>query len=142
MTVARVLEVEVGDRDNRPWLSLLLGIAVAGAVYLRFVGLGPSMHGPLHDAGVMDPFCGGTRATYVLLRGDVVGAWSWNPLVPVLAVVFCFLVVRLAVGIVARRWVDVSLPRRVWLPIVAVALVALQVNQQLQAHRLINVVPV
>ncbi|WP_255566742.1 DUF2752 domain-containing protein [Iamia sp. SCSIO 61187] len=89
----------------------------------------------------MDPLCGGTRATYVLVRGDVAAAWSWNPLVPLLAAAAVVLVVRFVVGLVAHRWLAVQLPRRVWLALSAAVLVVIEVNQQLQAERLMEAVP-
>jgi hypothetical protein len=131
------------DRHDRaPWLTGLVGLGLVGALYLRAFGLpGTDLHGPLHRIGVMDPFCGGTRATYLLVRGDLVGAWSWNPLVPLLAIGSAALIARLVVGLATHRWVTVSLPRRAWLASMTALLVVIEVNQQLQADRLINVVP-
>lgn len=128
--------------DHAPWLTGLVGLALLGALYLRAFGLpGADLHGPLHRAGVMDPFCGGTRATYLLVRGDLVGAWSWNPLVPLLAIAAAAIIARLFVGLCTHRWLTVSLPRRAWLVSIAALLVVIEINQQLQADRLMNVVP-
>lgn len=89
----------------------------------------------------MDPFCGGTRATYVLVRGDVLGAWSWNPLVPLLTAATAVLVVRFVLGLTTHRWLTVDVPRRAWFGLVAAVLLVVEVNQQLQAERLMEVVP-
>lgn len=134
--------VQIEPRDNAPSLMALVLLAVAGAAWLRLAGLpGADLHGPLHRLGIMDPFCGGTRATYLLVRGDLLGSWSWNPLVPLLAVGLLAVVTRFVVGRLSGRWVNLHLPRRIWFPIAVVALIVLEVNQQIQADRLINVVP-
>ncbi|WP_307812377.1 DUF2752 domain-containing protein [Phycicoccus sp. CSK15P-2] len=76
----------------------------------------------LATTGLYCPACGGTRATYDLLHGDLAGAFARHPLVPVLVVVAAAL---LALRLV-RRWRP-SLPAPaypVWFP-VAIALVAL-----------------
>lgn len=130
------------DEDRAPWLIGVVGLGTLGAVYLRTFGLpGADLHGPLHRVGIMDPFCGGTRATYVLVRGDIGAAWSWNPLVPLLAIATVVAVVRFAVGLSTHRWLTVDLPRRAWLTFVAGVLAIVEVNQQLQAERLMEVVP-
>lgn len=134
--------VRVETKDNAPWLVGLLVLGIAGAAWLRVLGLpGADLHGPLHRMGIMDPLCGGTRATYLLVRGDVIGAWSWNPLVPLLAVGVLAVVVRTAIGHLAGRWANLHLPRRMWVSAVVLGFVVLEVNQQLQADRLINVIP-
>ena len=130
-------------QDHAPWLTGLVGLGLLGGLYLRAFGLpGADLHGPLHRAGIMDPFCGGTRATYVLMRGDLVGSWSWNPLVPVLAAAALVVISRCLVGLTTHRWLTIDLPRRGWVAIVAATLVVVEVNQQLQAERLMDVVPV
>ncbi len=134
--------VQWGSRDGAPWLSGIFVVLVLGAIWLRVAGL-PSadLHGPLHFVGIMDPFCGGTRATYMLVHGDVGAAWSWNPLVPLLAVAMTVVLVRLVTGLARGRWLNVGVSRRVWLTATVVGMVVLEVNQQLQADRLMNVVP-
>lgn len=123
-----------------PWLAPVLMLGIAGALYLRVFGLpGADLHGPLHRAGIMDPFCGGTRATYLLVRGDVAGAWSWNPLVPLLAVAGAMVLARLIVGLVSRRWVTIGGSRRMWIVAIGSLLAIIEVNQQLQAQRLMEV---
>lgn len=132
----------VESRDNAPWLIAVAAMAVVGAGWLRVAGL-PSadLHGPLHQVGIMSPTCGGTRATYLLVRGDLLGAWSWNPLVPLLAIGILAVVTRFVVGRLSGRWLNVRLPRRVWAGVAALGFIALEVNQQVQADRLINIIP-
>ena len=89
----------------------------------------------------MDPFCGGTRATYVLAQGDVSGAWSWNPLVVLLAAAVLLALGRVVVGVTTQRWVNIYLPPRYALGGVALVLVIVEVNQQLQADRLMTLTP-
>lgn len=128
--------------DRMPWLTALLGIGILGGLYLRIFGLpGRDLHGFLHRAGVMDPFCGGTRATYLLVRGRLVETWSWNPLVPLLAFGAVVIFVRIVLGLTTNRWLQVSLSRRAWVLGVSALLVIIEINQQLQAERLMEVVP-
>lgn len=134
--------LRLDSQDHAPWLTGLVGIGLLGSLYLRAFGLpGADLHGPLHRAGVMDPFCGGTRATYVLVRGDLVGAWSWNPLVPLLAAAAVTLIGRFLCGLTTHRWLTVELPRRAWLAAFVALLAIVEVNQQLQAERLIEALP-
>ncbi len=137
---AGVVRVEL--QDDAPWLIALGALATVGAAWLRVAGLPRAdLHGPLHKMGIMDPFCGGTRATYLLVRGDLLSAWSWNPLVPLLAVGVMAVIVRFIVGRVSGRWVSLRVPRRAWVGAAVVGFAVLEVNQQIQADRLISAVP-
>ncbi|MGW5440736.1 DUF2752 domain-containing protein [Nocardia asteroides] len=103
------------------------------------------LHGPLHRIGIMDPFCGGTRATYLLLTGDVGESIHYNPGVLALAGVVVVVLVRGAVGVLTGRWLHLTLrprQRRVLLIVVAVAAVALWVRQQVNADLLTQPWPV
>jgi len=134
--------VRLESHDGLPWLVGLAVVGVLGALALRWFGLpGIDIHGPFHRNGIMDPFCGGTRAAFVLTRGDLVGAWSWNPLVVLMAAAVLLVLARAAVGWMTKRWVNVYLPRRYAFGGLAVLLVIIEVNQQMQAERLMNVVP-
>ena len=135
--------VRLETEDHAPWLLVIAAITLLGGVWLRVRGLpGADLHGPLHRAGIMDPLCGGTRATYLLVRGDVAAAWSWNPLVPLLALAITAVVIRFIVGRLGGRWVNVYAPRRVWFVALVAGAVVLEINQQMQADRLTSVVPV
>lgn len=130
------LSLEADDR-HRAW-TIAAGLYVAGAIVLAAVGLPPlDWHSPLHYVGIMDPACGGTRATYALAHGDLVTAWRYNPGVPVLAVVMLAAAVRAIAGRVTGRWLTLSgVPRRWALLIGLGLLVALEINQQLHADLL------
>jgi hypothetical protein len=127
------IQVTLDDHDrNRP----LLALAVAGAgvaVALAIFGLpARDLHGPLHRSGIMDPFCGGTRALRLAARGDFAASLWWNPLSLVLLVGAVAHLARTAYGLVCQRWLNVSLgwrDRRVWL-VVGIAMVALEIRQQ------------
>jgi hypothetical protein len=135
-----ILSIDATDRW--PWLAPIVGLGLVGALYLRVVGLpGADLHGPLHRAGIMDPLCGGTRATLMLVRGDIVASWSWNPLVPLLAVACLAILIRLVVGLATGRWVTLGGSRRWWTTGTIALLLVIEINQQLQAQRLIDVVP-
>jgi len=113
----------------------LLPVAVAGllaAAALAVVGLPPvDLHGPLHHLGVMDPFCGGTRALRLTARGDLIGAWRWNPLSPLLAAGAAAYLTRTGVGLATGRWLNlrVATDRRLWIPLL-LAIGTLEIRQQ------------
>ncbi|WP_255566751.1 DUF2752 domain-containing protein [Iamia sp. SCSIO 61187] len=131
--------VALASADRARWLLVLGAAAVLGAIGLRVGGL-PKFDpgGPLHSAGIPCPFCGGTRGTLALANGDVGVAWSWNPVVPLLAILVVAVIVRAVVGRLTGRWVEVFVPRKFVLGAAMVGLVALQVNQSLQAERLLG----
>lgn len=131
--------VALAPVDRARYLLVLGAVAILGALALRVGGL-PKLDpgGPLHSAGIPCPLCGGTRATLTLARGDVAAAWSWNPVVPLLAVLVAVVIVRAVLGRLTGRWVEVSMPRKLILGVGIVGLVALQVNQSLQADRLLE----
>ena len=115
------------------WTLLTLGVAVIAALLAI---LGPpqfDLHGPLHRLGVMDPLCGGTRSVYLTLHGRLREALHYNPAGPALVVLASAVLARAAVGRVSGYWLRVHLSRRVGVAAVAVALIALDVNQQLHA---------
>lgn len=131
--------VGLASVDRARYLLPLSAAGVFGALGLRLGGL-PKVDpgGPLHSAGIPCPFCGGTRATLALANGHFAAAWSWNPLVPLLAGLVVAVIARAVVGRLTGRWVEVFVPRRLMLGAVALALVALQVNQSFQADRLLG----
>lgn len=132
--------------DRLQWLTISALVLSVGAAALRVVGVPTvDLHGPLHYIGIMDPFCGGTRATYLLLAGDVSESIRYNPGVPALAGVVVVVLVRAAFGVLTGRWLHMTLRprlRRVLLIVVAVAVVALWVRQQVNADLLTQPWPV
>ena len=117
--------------ENPLWTRIALcGLAIA--VLLAVFGLPPvDLHGPLHYLGVMDPLCGGTRSVYLTLHGHLREALRYNPAGPVLVVAALAVLFRAAAGRLTGYWVRVHLPRWLAIAVAVVALVALEVNQQL-----------
>lgn len=128
--------------DRHWWLTALAAAAVAVAAAMAIVGLPPvDLHGPLHRAGIMDPFCGGTRAARYTAQGRLDEAWRYNPLSILVVLGGVAAIVRAIVGITARRWLILSVAwtprrRRIALATVLLLLVALEVRQQLRADLL------
>jgi hypothetical membrane protein len=130
------------DQDGAAQFTLLAAALVVGAVALRLIGVPPvNIHGPLHFIGVMDPLCGGTRATFLLMSGDLGGAAEYNPLVFPLSIAVLGLLARAAAGLLTGRWLGVSLrlvSRRVLQAAAVLVLVAVEVRQQLNADLLMQ----
>lgn len=93
-------------------------------------------------AGVMDPLCGGTRATRYTAQGEWALAWKYNPLGILTVIGAAGLTIRAVIGLSARRWLTVHVTwtprrRRVSITILVALLVVLEVRQQLRAEMLI-----
>ena len=118
-----------------PWLALV-GLIAAGSMAVW--GLPPvDLHGPLHRFGVMDPLCGGTRATRALARGDLATALRFNPIVVLLPIGVAAVMLRAAVGYRTGRWVHVRVRKSPALvAILVAATAALWLRQQLNADLL------
>ncbi|MGH9116995.1 MAG: DUF2752 domain-containing protein [Acidimicrobiales bacterium] len=131
-------------QDPFPAASALAVGGAALAVVLAVAGLPPvDLHGPLHYAGIMDPLCGGTRATRLLALGRVADAWRYNPGMFALAAWGGWRLARMGVAAVTGRWPTVRVG---WSPgskiLVVVMVAGLQVNQQLHAELLMSTAPV
>ncbi|WP_460888390.1 DUF2752 domain-containing protein [Promicromonospora xylanilytica] len=119
-------------------------LSLTAAALLATFGLPPvDLHGPLHLVGIMDPFCGGTRAARYAAQGNLVEAWRYNPLSIVIVYGALAAVARAGVGLVTRRWLTLTArwtsARRRWVIVVAlVLLVSLEVRQQLRADLLME----
>lgn len=129
-------------RDRHRVLTVGGVVGLALAIVMAIWGLPPiDLHGPLHRIGIMDPFCGGTRAAYFTMRGDWDRAWTYNPL-GILAVAAALLVtMRLITGWLTRRWATVTIRwtprgRTVAVTLGIVLLAVLEVRQQLRADLL------
>ncbi len=106
-----------------------------GALALAVWGLPPwDFHGPLHRFDVMDPLCGMTRAVRFAATGQLGTAWRYNPGAFLLAGFALICVPRTIAGAVFGHWWAARLgPKRLWITIGIVAIVALEINQQLHA---------
>ena len=140
--MTRFVGVRIERADRHWWLTAgaLLALAIAGT--MAVFGLPPiDLHGPLHKVGIMDPFCGGTRAARYTAQGDLAQAWRYNPLSILIVIGAALAILRSAIGLVARRWVTIALAwtptRRRWtIGVVVALLVVLEIRQQLRADLL------
>lgn len=136
----RLLETAWTDSDKwRPAFWVVLGCG-AVALAMAIFGLPPiDLHSSLHDRGIMDPFCGMTRATRFFARGDLASAWRYNPGSYALALAAGLVVVRWFVGTFTGRWLTVRvLNRRAAAAFALLLFVALEVNQQSNAQLLMG----
>ncbi len=125
------------DRDTQPAWTGIAAVTLLGAGLLAVVGLPTAdLHGPLHYLGVMDPLCGGTRSVYLTMQGRLSEAVGYNPAGPIVLAAAVIMVARAVVGQLFHRWLSIRIPSQILLPVALVALVALEVNQQLHADLL------
>ncbi len=119
-------------------------VGLAAAIAMALVGL-PSvdLHGPLHHLGIMDPLCGGTRAARLTAQGNFTAAWKYNPLGVLATLAAGGALVRLAIGVLGRRWLNIQVawtPRRIRiaLALLLVASILLEIRQQGRADLLLK----
>ena len=133
--------------DRHDEMRLVTGVGAAGlviAVLMAVFGLPPiDIHGPLHHLGIMDPLCGGTRAARLTAQGHLAAAWRYNPLGILATAAAACAVVRLAIGLVSRRWINLRVAwttnrARILLIVAAVAFIALDIRQQGRADLLMR----
>ncbi len=138
------LAISVDRHDGMRWVTIIGAAGLSAAVAMALLGLPPvDLHGPFHRIGIMDPFCGGTRAARLTARGDLAEAWTYNPLGIAATFTAAASVVRLSIGLLERRWINVAVA---WTPllsrsvlIVAILLLAaLEVRQQGRADLLLG----
>lgn len=114
----------------------IVGLVLSAAVAV--LGLPPvGLHLPTHDLGIMMPTCGATRAVARAAAGDLLGAWRFNPLGPVLVIGAWGCVAREVVGRGTGWWTNVQValsPAGRWT--LGAAVLALVVRQQLHAATL------
>lgn len=137
-----LLRITLERRDRHWWLTGGAVLALAIAVAMAILGLPPvDLHGPLHKFGIMDPFCGGTRAARYTAQGNLVEAWRYNPLSILIVYGAGLAILRAVVGLIGRRWVTFTIgwsrDRRRWAIAIVIVLVALlEIRQQLRADLL------
>ncbi|WP_407667565.1 DUF2752 domain-containing protein [Mycolicibacterium arseniciresistens] len=79
----------------------------------------------------MDPLCGGTRSVYLTLHGQLRGAMRYNPTGPPRLLGALAIVIWAAVGRFTGDWVNMRVSGRILIPLIVIALIGLEVNQQL-----------
>jgi len=130
----RLGPLSVQRYDERPAVTWIALAGLVIAALLAVVGLPHAdLHGPLHYVGVMDPLCGGTRSVYLTLHRELRDAVRYNPAGPVLVAAALAQMIRAAVGWSTGQWLNLHVPRRLLIPLAFVAIVVLDVNQQLHA---------
>lgn len=140
----RLVTAAWSTSDRMRIVTLAGGIGLAIAVAMAVFGLPPvDLHGPLHRFGIMNPLCGGTRAARLTAQGRLGEAWSYNPLGIAATLGAGLAVVRLFVGVAARRWLNLHVEwtsRRVCiaLALLAVATIVLEIRQQGRADLLMK----
>lgn len=129
-------------RDRYRFIAPVAGLGLALGATAAMLGLPPiSIHGPLHQFGVMDPFCGATRSVRYAVRGQWALSWRYNPLGIPLVVGAVSAVARALMGAVSGRWLTVSMSRdrrRQLTWVVGALLTLLEVRQQLNAPLLLG----
>lgn len=124
--------------DAYRWAAPLAVAGAVGGVIMALTGLPPlDIHGPLHYLGVMDPLCGMTRATRLLLLGRVREAVRYNPAVPLVPLAGLVVLLRAVWGYTRGRWCSLRAARPgrtalIW----AVLAGAWEANQQAHAAML------
>lgn len=137
-----LLRISLARRDQHRWLTLVGVIALAIAAAMAIFGLPPvDLHGPLHKLGIMDPFCGGTRAARYAAQGNLAEAWRYNPLSTLIVYGAGLASLRAVVGLFSRRWMTFTANwtpgRRRWaIAILIVLLAVLEIRQQLRVDLL------
>lgn len=134
------VEVRLTERDSLPTVTTLAEVGLVGVIVLARFGMPPlDLHGPLHFVGIMDPLCGMTRGVAATAHGNLGQAFAYNPASVPFVAGLVFGVVRAAIGMLTGRWVHFRpLPTRLGWALLAVAVAALEVNQQLHADLLME----
>ncbi|HJU02046.1 MAG TPA: DUF2752 domain-containing protein [Actinomycetes bacterium] len=98
------------------------------------------LHGPLHRwFGIMDPACGMTRGVIAMLRARPGLAVAYNPASPLVVVAALAVLVRVGVGRLTGRWLDLRFrPTSMFWLLAAILLLLLWVNQQRHATLLLT----
>ena len=145
-TAVSFAQALVGVRwSRRDEMRLVTWAGIAGlglAIVMARFGLPPvDLHGPLHRMGIMDPLCGGTRAARLTAQGKLGSAWTYNPLGILATFVAAAAVLRMIVGVTARRWLNLQIhwsPRLRWATLILVVgvLIVLEIRQQGRADLL------
>lgn len=135
-----LMSVSWTTADRHRWVTPLALAGLTIGALLAVTGPPPlEVHGPWHQFGIMVPTCGATRAVRLTLLGDLAGAWTYNPLSPILVAGAVATLGRHLLGVCTDRWLTFHLIRtRVTVLLVAGVVLLLGVNQQLHAELLLT----
>lgn len=135
-----VLRWWISDREETRWIALvsLVGM-IAGLALVLNGGFPVDMPMPTHSFGWVEPTCGLTRGSTALIRGDFALAWRYNPASFLVVGAAVAWLVRTAVGLVSRRWLNLRVRPNaaIWIGLLVVV-AALLVVQQSNAEFIIN----
>ena len=113
-----------------PGLALLLAWFAYTRLYFflhpRGLTFDPSFF--MYLTGKPDPTCGLTRTFAWVWRGDLGPAVHVYPLGPFLFVIAVTVVAYLGIAVIIGRRLSFHVPRRIWLPVVVVSVLALAAN--------------
>lgn len=127
-------------QDHMQWISYVSvgGLLVAGA--LGVIGNSPiTILMPTHALGLVEPSCGLTRGATAIARGDFALAWRYNPASFLVISFGLFGAIRLAMGLIAHRWVNIWAQPSTWgWILIGASIFALWINQQTNAEFIIN----
>lgn len=132
--------VSVASEDRlRTWNGGSAVVVTAAAVFaVTGIPAVPLMW-PLYRLGIVLPGCGLTRGVVAAVRGDLAGAWAWNPASLLVVAAAAAGVARAGVGRMTGRWLSVRVAPRPWLIGLGLAALAmLWANQWAHAERLMG----
>lgn len=138
--LAGTISATIGTEDR---LKSLTRLAVGGlglAVLLAALGGFPvDIPMPTHAFGWVEPTCGLTRGSTAIARGDFALAWRYNPASLLVMALGVGGAVRVGIGRVTGRWLNVrtSLRPLGWV-LVVLTVVVLEFHQQSNANFIIN----
>lgn len=134
------VSVSVATEDRlRVWTVGSVVVVAAAAVFAVEGIPGVPLMWPLYRLGIVLPGCGLTRGVVAAARGDLAGAWTWNPASLLVVLTAAVGIARAGIGRVSGRWLSVRVAPRRWLIGLGLAAVAaLWVNQWAHAALLMG----
>lgn len=135
-----VLRWWISDNEETRWVTLvsLVGL-LAGLALVLNGGFPVDTPMPTHSFGWVEPTCGLTRGSTALIRGDFALAWRYNPASFLVVGAAIAWLVRTAIGVFSRRWLNLRVRPNsaIWIGLL-VAVGGLWALQQSNAEFIIN----
>ena len=130
----------ISDTEETRWVTLvsLVGM-LAGLALVLNGGFPVDTPMPTHSFGWVEPTCGLTRGSTALIRGDFALAWRYNPASFLVVGGAVAWLLRTAVGLLTRRWLNLRVRPNsaIWIGLL-VAVGGLWALQQSNAEFIIN----